>query len=138
MTGLLTTLSVSSFHSSIDIQNYKKDYRGYRYLPYGVMPDTDSMCSGISLLFSNPMSHELIETITDPLQNAWIGETVNSENADLCAGHTSEIKFPNGHTRAQTKFWSNKKGECVDFGTVLPALENTAQLIQWQGGARRR
>jgi hypothetical protein len=125
-----------SYHSYYPL-GLIKGYNGFPKLVYGVVPDVGSMCKGGDETII-PAAHELMESITDPDLNAWRGTELASEIADACGDRPVLVKFPNGNKRYHHSYWSNAKNACAEFGERVPFLEDTAQLIQWQGGARRR
>ncbi len=94
---------------------------------YTVLPDLSaSGCStgcGTSTLFNNTtsvLSHELIETVTDPAVGiatvyaaplAWYNKTYG-EIGDICNGQQGTVAGTNGTTYTVQKEWSNKSAIC--------------------------
>lgn len=95
----------------------------YTALPY--MPDAGGSCGanlvdgpldGVSIL----AGHELAESITDPLLNAWFDSSgyQNGEIADKCAWVGLQNLTTSGGTFAVQPLWSNALNGCV---SALPA-----------------
>lgn len=57
------------------------------------------------------MTHEFMESVTDPQGNAW--REGNSEIGDLCNQISATVTFDNGHQYAVQKEWSNASSSCV-------------------------
>lgn len=66
------------------------------------------------------VSHELLESITDPLEVSWIFG--DEEIGDLCPGRAGTITA-NGHNYAVQPIWSNDDNACVF--TFAPAISGT-------------
>ncbi len=90
----------------------------YTNLPY--MTDAGSSC-GAGSVTGNALdgvsiveSHELVNTITDPLFNAWYVDGSGEEIGDMCSIFTGlEVITTPGGTFAVAKYWSNAAGMCV-------------------------
>ncbi len=88
----------------------------YTDLPY--MSDAGASCGSGSVTGSSldgvsiVEGHELAETITDPLLNAWY-DAGGEENGDLCAWTGLHTISTSGGTFAVQPLWSNSAGGCV-------------------------
>jgi hypothetical protein len=91
----------------------------YTYLPY--MTDAGTSCgensvnggsAGILDGVSIVEGHELAETITDPLLNAWI-DSSGAEIGDKCAWINLQNTSMGGGTFPTQPLWSNSAGGCV-------------------------
>jgi hypothetical protein len=68
------------------------------------------------------LSHEHNEIVTDPLGDAWVDESTNSEDGDLCitsfgpalggAGSSADNEVIHGHHYWLQEEWSNEDGSC--------------------------
>ncbi|KAI9193234.1 uncharacterized protein BJ171DRAFT_640914 [Polychytrium aggregatum] len=106
-----------AFHSAV----YIGDIPGTQiyYLTYGVMPDlSTSGCAGgcgsdPSTLnnLQSVSSHELFETITDPIFNGWTDGNGN-EIGDLCNHIHATITGTDGNNYIVQKQWSNAHQGC--------------------------
>ncbi len=88
----------------------------YTDLPY--MTDAGSSC-GAGMVTGNALDgvsivegHELAETITDPLLNAWY-DANGEENGDLCAWSGLHTINTSAGTFAVQPLWSNSAGGCA-------------------------
>jgi hypothetical protein len=80
--------------------------------------------------------HELAETITDPLINAWLDSSGN-EIADKCAWVGLEDITTSGGTFAMQPLWSNRTSSCVLAGASPPTagpLTGSATTVYAAGG----
>jgi hypothetical protein len=74
------------------------------------------------------MTHEFMETVTDPQTNAWFQGNTAGEIGDLCNQISGELTR-NGHTYAVQQQWSNASSSCVSSYFVqstinfLPIIE---------------
>jgi serine protease len=91
----------------------------FTYLPY--MTDAGANCgensvnsgsAGILDGVSIVEGHELAETITDPLLNAWY-DSSGAENGDKCAWINLQNTSMGGGTFPTQPLWSNSAGGCV-------------------------
>ena len=80
---------------------------GNQPLPNGASPGVDPADPGYSTL-----SHELFETITDPLLNAWFTGLDGNEIGDLCASFDNFVTV-NGHHYVLQSEYSDIRHLCV-------------------------
>lgn len=94
------------------VQPYQ-DVRGCRNLvgnqplPNAVSPGVDPADPGYATL-----AHELYETITDPLSNAWFNGLTGNEIADLCSSFSNFVTV-NGHRYVLESEYSDIRHLCV-------------------------
>jgi hypothetical protein len=112
-----------AYHDVHDISSY---YSSYKYVYYGVIPDLTSglcsyVCGGLSA-FENTcsvISHELIETITDPGVgvNGNLGwyDFDHGEIGDICAWQEGTVLGGDNVSYTVQKGWSDKQNECVTY-----------------------
>ena len=144
--GLLDTVYMINFHNSVTIAaqagdscvNYcayhgKGSYQGKSFA-YAVLPDFFAgNCSGMGCGPNTEMqnttavaSHELAESITDPLSPApgrplaWFDQTCG-EIADICILQYGTIN-PSGTPWTVTQLWSNQVGDCITTKASLPPV----------------
>ncbi|KAJ3223097.1 hypothetical protein HDU78_011413, partial [Chytriomyces hyalinus] len=96
-------------------------YVSGKWLYYGVMPDQGGICAGgcggdsktVNNLFS-VSSHELIETLTDPLPGyGWMGTSIASEIGDLCNHLQDKVLGNDGNLYTVQLQYSNQQGGCI-------------------------
>ncbi len=91
---------------------------GNRPLPNGVSPGVDPADPGYSTL-----SHELFETISDPLLNAWFNGLTGNEIGDLCASFDNFVTV-NGHRYVLQSEYSDIRHLCVS-GNLTSSSDNS-------------
>jgi len=74
------------------------------------------------------MTHEFMETVTDPQSNAWFRDTTAGEIGDLCNQIPGELTS-NGHAYAVQQQWSNASSSCVSSYSV-PSKVNFSPIIE--------
>jgi hypothetical protein len=91
-----------------------------RILNYMVLPDdtTGGMAAGCGAgtSFQNLeyyASHELIETITDPLGYAWYDSSTGNEIGDICNQDEQPVTGADGVTYTVQTEWSNAQAACI-------------------------
>ena len=115
-------------------------------LPYVILPDyQNTACGGGGCgqwpgwqgNMSGALSHELMETLTDPVPfSGWTSNVPNcTEIGDLCNAEQAQVTN-NGYTTVLQKMWSNNLGACVisenapEISNVNPASgSNTIQTF---------
>ncbi|KAI8609299.1 hypothetical protein BC830DRAFT_854605 [Chytriomyces sp. MP71] len=112
-----TCSQYGAWHSFLEFSKYNISIPGVPYLYYGVMPNCGGGFEAVAV------SHELIETITDPAGDnaayaAWddTNDTSGGEVADKCestSSSSSTIKGPDGNTYTVATGWSNLLSKCV-------------------------
>ena len=144
--GLLDTVYMINFHNSVTISisagdscvNYcayhgKGSYQGQGFA-YAVLPDFFAGgCSGMGCGPNTEIqnltavsSHELAESITDPLSPApgrplaWFDQTCG-EIADICILQYGTINT-SGTPWTVTQLWSNQVGDCITTKASLPPV----------------
>ncbi|KAI9324004.1 hypothetical protein BDR26DRAFT_1015258 [Obelidium mucronatum] len=105
----------AGYHTSL----YVGDISLVQYVYYGVIPQCSTR---INDLWS-PVSHELAETITDPIPGRGWYHTVEGEISDICAWQEATIADSSGKAWIVQKQWSNSLQKCV----IAPAI-TTAQV----------
>ncbi|WP_052070237.1 hypothetical protein [Streptacidiphilus albus] len=78
-------------------------------------PSSDNVLANISIV----EGHELAETITDPLLNAW-GDKSGNEVADKCAWYNIQMVDTPGGSFPMQPLWSNAANGCVQSTSVSP------------------
>jgi hypothetical protein len=92
----------------------------YASIPHLACPSacgTGSLKVNGTLLDSetSAMSHELLETVTDPLFNGWEAMKANDEVGDRCENTAQNFAANWGGERfAVQQIWSNRSASCVD------------------------
>ncbi len=137
-----------AYHSYFDI--------GVHHILYANMPYSaftaggNNSCTGLSQ-FPNSRdadieisitSHEQMETVTDPLLDAWYSGSVSGENGDLCAYNYGTRGFDgglaneqwNGHFYVVQQEWSNAINGCTQ-GNIpsAPATDSFTKLTPLNG-----
>ncbi len=64
-------------------------------------------------------SHELAESVTDPLGTAWWQTSNGNEIGDICDGQQATLKLANGRTATVQKLWSNSRNACIATDSQL-------------------
>ncbi|KAJ3317377.1 hypothetical protein HDV06_001667 [Boothiomyces sp. JEL0866] len=108
----------------VDYCAYHSDYITKKnfVILYGILPICDSGCGEKSEL-ENLMvtsSHELVETITDPLDSplTWYDDRKDDkgqdigEIADICDSYQGTVKGKDGKSYPVQMLWSNKENKC--------------------------
>ncbi len=90
-------------------------------VPVTVNP-TISACNASFNILINGLSHEMVESATDPVPASPTGfKTFNVEIGDLCENTHVPFLFSD-----LTKYWSNGANSCVNgVGTTTPAISST-------------
>jgi hypothetical protein len=109
-------------------------------IDYAVLPDMEAPsgcatgCGANPVPFNNQSyvaSHELMESVTDPIgTRAWYDST-NGEIADICIGQQGTVVGGDGVTYVVTKLFSNAASDCIvtrAIATPVPALGGRALL----------
>ena len=104
-TGALSCKAFCGYHSHF---NYSDMEIKYSVLPYS------SDCSGCALSFEDygsTVSHEIADTITNPLGSSWM-DKCGEEIGDICA-HTNGLAYgTDGKEYPVQLLWSNSRGDC--------------------------
>ena len=104
-TGALFCQVFCAYHSHFD-------YNGLQ-VKYAVVPYS-SDCQGCAQsyeIFASTISHEIAETITDPLAGSWYDQC-GEEIGDICAYQTSWAQGTDGYYYPVQLLWSNSQGQC--------------------------
>lgn len=98
-----------------DVSGCRNNVHNQGTLPNAASPTVDPADPGYSTL-----SHELIETITDPLLNAWYNGLDGNEIADLCASFDNFVTV-NGHPYVLQSEYSDLHHICISGNLTSPA-----------------
>lgn len=110
--------SVNNFCAYHDTMTYKSSTAYFAVIPYEV---SNPGCKAASTYFNSlttVVSHELVESITDPgvglNRLSWYDES-NGEIADICAGPSSSVLVTGGDgvRYAVQREWSNRAHACI-------------------------
>jgi hypothetical protein len=114
----LLTFAFCGYHSSVNIGGINVFYTviPYEDVPECMAPPPNP--NGPLIDFTNSvLSHELFETITDPLGDAWIADSSPSEAGneigDICEGSDFSYVLVKGHTYQTQLEYSNARHACV-------------------------
>ncbi|KAJ3024892.1 UNVERIFIED_CONTAM: hypothetical protein HDU68_007676 [Siphonaria sp. JEL0065] len=119
-----TCAGCGAWHTFIKLADYGINIAGVPYLYYGVLPD----CGGSSY-DAVSISHELIETISDPAGDdasigAWLdtNDTSGGEIADKCefSNVSGTIVGGDGKSYTVAKGWSNVLNTCIVSNPKTP------------------
>jgi hypothetical protein len=103
-----------AFHGSVDFgpdQHVLYSVEPYQAVPGCVIPGTT--VHGVIDPTASTLSHELLETITDPDLDAWWNTLTGGEIADICAGFVTNARM-NWHSYVLQKEYSNDIHACTD------------------------
>jgi hypothetical protein len=114
-----STFVFCAFHGSVDLPD-PANPGGAVHVLFSVEPFQGAGCSlpgatpnGLIDATASTLSHELIETITDPDLNAWFNTLTGNEVADLCSGFVSNERM-NGHNYTIQTEYSNRVHACTN------------------------
>ena len=91
---------------------------GNQTLPNSASPGVDPADPGYSTL-----SHELFETVTDPLSNAWFNGLTGNEIGDLCSSFDNFVNINSQHYVLQSEY-SNLQHICVSANLTGTSSDN--------------
>ncbi|KAI8620775.1 hypothetical protein BC830DRAFT_1077618 [Chytriomyces sp. MP71] len=97
------------YHSAVYVGDISPNVQ---YMYYGVLP----YCGTTALDMAPAISHELGETVTDPLGNTgWYHASTGQEIGDLCNGMNGMVDDPlnPGNSLTIQKLWSNVQQKCI-------------------------
>ncbi|KAJ3020541.1 UNVERIFIED_CONTAM: hypothetical protein HDU68_010120 [Siphonaria sp. JEL0065] len=123
-----------AWHTFIKLADYGINIAGVPYLYYGVLPD----CGGSSY-DAVSISHEVIETISDPAGDdasigAWLdtNDTSGGEIADKCefSNVSGTIVGGDGKSYTVAKGWSNVLNTCIVSNPKIPPQTSTGGVTK--------
>ena len=120
--GLVFCSSMCAYHSHFYYNNMA--------IKFSIVPYSSDcpVCANSFEVFGSTVSHEIAETITDPLGTSW-GDACNYEIGDICAYNITVAKGTDGNEYPVQRLWSNSRGRCYAGSSSGPTSASSSRYI---------